>query len=140
MAQTLERLLQCSGVALELSKCSYYVIYWQWLESLPTMMSRCDIQRINTVQLTPGSNSALVSYEQLVVSEAHKMLGVWISPDGNEATQAQYLHTKSHCVASLTTSSKLPRTGALFAYKLCWLPAITYSLSTTTLQHYPILI
>ncbi len=34
-----EKLLFCSGGALELSKCFYYIIYWKLIDGLPTMLT-----------------------------------------------------------------------------------------------------
>ena len=133
MATTWERLLFCSGGALELTKCSYYVRYWMWQDGLPRMLSQQEIDRV--AQVKPVSGNALES--QLIahcdVSKATKTLGVWLAPDGNEKAQISHLRSKATQVSSLLISSRLTKLEAQLAYIACWLPAITYALGTTTL-------
>jgi hypothetical protein len=136
MAQTWERLLHCSGGALELSKCSYYVLYWQWIHGLPSLISKQKVQeKVGSIALTLGLNSNKTPIKQLDTSEAHKTLGVWLAPDGSEAAQINYLLTKSHQVATLISQSKLTRLEAYMAYHLCWIPAVSYSFGITTIPN-----
>lgn len=50
IAQTWERLLHFSGGSLNLSKCSWYIMYWDWVSGRPALrpISKTDTQ----VQLT----------------------------------------------------------------------------------------
>ena len=133
MAQSWEKLLFCSGGALELSKCSYYIMHWQWPNGLPVLTSKEDSQKIHRIALTSGNNNDAQYVNQKETTEAHKTLGVWIAPDGNELAQKEHLLQDSNRIASLILRSRLSSLEAWTAYHMCWFPAISYSLGTTTL-------
>ena len=54
MSQTWEKLLFCSGGALELSKCFYYIIYWKWVDGFPQMLQNSEMQHVPGITLTSG--------------------------------------------------------------------------------------
>ena len=95
MAQAWERLLFISGGALELSKCSYYIMYWTWIHGLPTLTPIAQIKLVKEIVLTSGNLIQPVPILQCDPSEAYKTLGVYIAPDGNELAQEQYLTTQA---------------------------------------------
>ncbi len=132
MSQTWER-LQLRGGALEMSKCFYYVISWQWLNGLPFMLSKEDMHAIKPISLTSGSDPIPVQISQRDVSEAHKTLGVWICPTGDETAQINYIHEISTDIASKVANSHLNKMESLMAYRISWTPAVCYSLGTSTM-------
>ncbi len=111
MAQAWERLLFTSGGALELSKCSYYVMHWEWNNGLPHLTPKNKVAGIKKITLTSGTSTQQIKILQRDPSEAHKTLGVYVAPDGNERAQEEYLNTKSHQIASLVSSSQLKNIG-----------------------------
>jgi hypothetical protein len=57
-SQSWERLLFCTGGSLELSKCFYYLIYWKWIDGLPTLYTKQElIEQAPSISLTSGSNA-----------------------------------------------------------------------------------
>jgi hypothetical protein len=54
MSQTWEKLLFSSGGALELSKCFYYIVYWKWVNGLPKMLTKAEMESTPTTTLTSG--------------------------------------------------------------------------------------
>ncbi len=134
MAQTWERLLFCSGGALELSKCSYYIVYWKWLNGLPQMLSTDEVRSQGAISLTSGNGKTPISIKQRDVSEAHKTLGVWLAPNGDDSAQADYLRSKAATTAHLIISSNFTKSDTFLAYHCCWIPSICYSLGTSAMD------
>jgi hypothetical protein len=62
MAQTWERLLFSSGGALEPSKCFYSVVYWKWINGLPTMTPVSEMTHVPPIQLTSGFDISTGSF------------------------------------------------------------------------------
>ncbi len=92
------------------------------------------IKNVKEIVLTLGNSIQPVPISQHDPSEANKTLGVYIAPDVNEPAQEQYLTKQSHQIASLILTSNVLKHEAWMAYHLCWIPAIGYSLSTTTMS------
>jgi hypothetical protein len=55
-SQSWEKLLFCSGGALELSKCFYYLLYWKWVDGLPILLTNSEIEEQTTaIRPTTGT-------------------------------------------------------------------------------------
>jgi hypothetical protein len=134
MAQTWERILHCSGGALELSKCSYYILFWKWERGLPRLTPLAEFPPESTIALTSGESSTETAILQRNFDEPHKTLGVWMTPTGEETAQMDYLRKAANQIAILISSSRLTRGEAFLAYQACWIPAVTYSIGTTTMS------
>ncbi len=65
MAQTWEKILTCSGGALELSKCSYYLLYWKWENGLPQLTPINEFPPDNVYNSTEVGNLILISLATL---------------------------------------------------------------------------
>jgi hypothetical protein len=79
IAQTWERLLSYSGGALNLSKCFYCVLYWEWPNGLPVLLTPSTEDP--TIVLTSGSSSTSVStIKRLDPNTAACTLGIFLSP------------------------------------------------------------
>jgi hypothetical protein len=76
-AQTWERLLWTTGGLLNLLKCLFYIMAWQFDdEGHPTLKSKRDI--LSSLQLTSGANPDPQLVKQYDVSQAHRYLGDWL--------------------------------------------------------------
>jgi hypothetical protein len=73
-AQIWERFLYSSGGALELRKCFWYLIYWQWVNGQPEMCPNISCPGIIT--LTSGNVPNYTVIPRLEVWEAQRTLGV----------------------------------------------------------------
>jgi hypothetical protein len=80
-AQIWERLLYSSGSALELKKCFWYLIYWQWVNGRPQMAM--NLLSPGIIALTSGNVPNYQVIPRLEVWEARRTLGVRPAPDGN---------------------------------------------------------
>jgi hypothetical protein len=87
IAQTWERLLSYSGGALNLSKCFYYVLYWEWPQGLLVLHSSSTED--STMVLTSGSSTSESTITRLDPKTASRTLGVYLSPTSEWAKQIQ---------------------------------------------------
>ena len=71
MAQTWEKILTCSGGALELSKCSYYLLYWKWENGLPQLTPINEFPPESTIALTSGDDPITIEIKQREFHESH---------------------------------------------------------------------
>ncbi len=99
------------------------------------MMSLTDIPSTNpTISLTSGNKPDKTPIRQRDVSKAHKTLGVWITPNGNDAAQTEYLSQVANQISSLVATSRLNKFESFMAHRACWFLAVAYSLQTPTLS------
>ena len=133
MSQTWERLPFSSGGALELSKCFYYLMHWHWENGLP-QLTKLSSMNLPPIMLTSGSNTEKVPFSQRDVGDAHKTLGVYMTPTGDESSQVKALLEKSCKLSNAVLSSNLSKLETQIAYRTIWYPAISYSMGTTTMS------
>jgi hypothetical protein len=108
-AQIWERLLYSSGGALELKKCFWYLIYWQWVNSHPQMAMNLSCPGI--IALTSGNIPNYQVIPRLEVWEAQRTLGVRPAPDGNYRKEAEFLLFKANQYAVHLSTSRLSEMG-----------------------------
>ena len=89
ISQTWERLLSYSGGALNLSKCFYYVLYWEWPEGLPVL--RTSSLGNPTIVLTSGSSTSVSTIKRLDPNTASRTLGFFLRPTSEWTTQIEVL-------------------------------------------------
>ncbi len=98
-AQTWERLLWTSGGLLKLTKCLYYIIYWNFdSEGRASMATPSQ----PTIQLTSGDSKQMDTIQQYNNSESHRTLGAWLNPHFDEARSIQ--DTIRYILTVFTTS------------------------------------
>jgi hypothetical protein len=134
MSQTWEKLLFCSRGALELSKCFYYIVYWKWIDGLPQMMKKSDMEHIPGITLTSGFSNIQLPIRHRDVSESHVTLGAHMNPPCDDIDQVIYLQKEANWISNLIITSNLSSWEAFMSYQYCWTPSITYLLSTTTMS------
>ncbi len=102
----LEKLLYCSSC------------FWKWFEGLPIPLTKDEITaQIQPFSLTSGSSKSAILIALRDVTEAHKTLGVRLSPDGNnKSSSAYYLETHSNKMSVLISASNLNRVESMLAY------------------------
>jgi hypothetical protein len=139
-AQTWERLLYSTRGQLELTKCLYYLMIFDFQpDGTPTLRKASDMGD-DLIRLATGSSATSTQIEHRDCSKAHKTLGLHPTPDGNQATQALELQQKSDRFAAGMSKAPLSRYEARMAYWMMWLPSCTYVLpcshmSKTQLHH-----
>jgi hypothetical protein len=95
IAQTWENILFYSGGALNLSKCSWFTMYWDWKKGRPILrrIKGEDPQPFTLV--TQGSTTDPTTITRHPLSKASRILGVYLAPDGNFSEQLTVLKTKA---------------------------------------------
>jgi len=131
MAQSWERLLFSTGGALNLQKCSWSLLTWQWNKGVAKLCTNA--QAPATLRLTAGCDTSPVEVPRLSPYDGFRTLGVYISPSGSTAMARTKLRNISLDYATMITGSRLNRSEALWSYLLYLLPKLTYSTPALTL-------
>jgi ribonuclease HI len=129
-------LLESSGGRLEMNKCFYYLLEWNWDAKgnpYPMINSQTDEYNIGISINTQTSNGQKILLEQKDVRSSHKTLGVYKNLCGNNQKQFTYLLDKSSNMVERIANSSLTRSQARRAYSTSFLPAILYSLVAVNL-------
>ena len=126
IAQTWEQLLSYSGGSLNLKKCSWYVMYWEWLEGRPILRP---IQPTDPdVILTQGASLDTHSIKRTPLDASTRMLGVYLSPNGDFSDHLKSMQLKADAYASRLRSPKLTATDIRIFHRSIYTPAMKYSL------------
>ena len=132
-AQIWSDLLEVSGGALELSKCSYHVVRWRFSsQGSPVLASE---QKLFTpVAVTERLSGNRKELEYLPPHKAHKTLGHYKEPAGIQKTQLQVLKRQCESLTDFLWQCPLTREEACHYYYACYLPSISYPLSLSHFQ------
>jgi hypothetical protein len=128
LAQTWEKLLFYSGGALNLSKCSWYIMYWDWKKGRPQL--RPTQPQDGTVALTTQGNDQSTPTPILRndIDKATRILGVYLSPDGDFKTQIKILKKKADQFASRLRSPRLSPQDIHTFHRTTYGPSMKYIL------------
>jgi hypothetical protein len=132
IAQTWERLLSCSGGALNLIKCFYYVLYSEWLKGLPVL--RPTFPADPTIALTSGSSTSVSTTTRLDPNTAARTLGIYLSPTSDWAKQIQVLKEKMDKPAGLLLTSNLSYDDVRVFCQSIYAPSIRYVLNAVSVD------
>jgi hypothetical protein len=102
MAQTWEQLLHFSGGALNLGKCSWYVMYWDWRSGRPVL--RKQLPTDPSVALRRGESDIVTEIPRQNEGEASRILGVYQNPLGDFSTQLRVMKNKADKFAGFLLS------------------------------------
>ena len=130
-AQLWAELLGVTGGALELSKCSYHVLAWQFtVTGAPTLVT--DSSRFKGVSVKDPVSGETQDLDYLSPYVAHKTLGHYKDPAGRtQREQNRQLKTKSDkSVDFLNQGSLNPEEAWTFIYA-CYLPSVGYPLANS---------
>ena len=127
-AQLWSNLLSTSGGALELTKCSYHVMAWQFSgRGSPVLIS--DPNKYGGVQVTDSTTGQERTLKYLSPYAAHKTLGHYKEPAGTQKEQYRKLKNKSDTSVDFMRTCTLTREEAWTYYYACYLPSIGYPLA-----------
>ena len=129
-AQLWAELLGATGGALELSKCSYHVMAWQFtMTGAPTLVT--DSSRFKGVSVKDPVSGKDQELDYLSPYAAHKTLGHYKDPAGTQREQYRQLKLKSDkSVEFLYQCALIPEEAWTFYYA-CYLPSIGYPLANS---------
>jgi hypothetical protein len=133
--QTWERLLWTTGGKLELSKCLYYLMIYKFSpDGTPHLQEAAQMEQ-DHVALTSGVSPVRNNIDHRDNSEAHRTLGIWPTPAGNQDKQFSESLNKSKRFANGCSKAPMTRYEAATAYWTIWLPSITFGFSSTTMTY-----
>ncbi len=123
-------LLYASGGKLELPKCFFYILQWEFDDQGTPHPKQMDhIPHQQQLSIYDTENNQTVTIQQKICTEAHKTLGVFKTIISDDKNQLQYLQNKSDTFANLVVSGHLSRRQALTAYSSIYIPSMLYSTS-----------
>ena len=125
-AQLWNNLLYCSGGKLELPKCSFHVLRFQFKPCGQPVPSLDTFD--NQIQVTDIETQIRISIPSKRPFDPHKTLGHYKSPTSRQNTELDILQGKAQKLALLISVSPVTRQGALLAYYTVYIPTIQYTL------------
>ena len=121
-AQRWEQLLHATGGKLELQKCFYYPIIWQFDdEGIPTLKDSHDHHQ---VQITSSETGQPVTISAKSPHRSHKMLGIMENPSGNYNDEYKQIYQKSHKWKPNIGNQFLNRAESALFYHSFYLPSL----------------
>ena len=127
VAQTWEKLLSLSGGKLNLNKCSWYVIRWEWEHGRPT------IRKIHPndpcVAQTQGDSQTLITIKRHSVETSTRRLGVYLNPMGDFSEHISNLKKKADDFSCRILSPRLTETDVSIFHRSIYIPSMRYSLA-----------
>lgn len=126
IAQTWEKLLHYSGGALNLSKCSWYAMVWDWRKGRPQL--RDILPTDPQVQLTQGSSTTPATIQRQDLSQSMRILGVYQNPLGNFTDHLLVLKKKADQFSRCLKSPRLQPSDIRVFHNTVYAPAMRYSL------------
>ena len=128
-AQTWNDILFTSGGKLELPKCGFHVIYYEYTEAgIPYMLHSTN----RPINLKANDNTQIPIQEK-DIHTSRKNLGHFKSPSRNYAPQLHNLCTKATELSKAITSCPVSRDEAKQLYETVFRPAIEYPLGQSFL-------
>ena len=126
-------LLGATGGALELSKCSYHVVFWKFSkQGAPVLTNMSD--EIPTIEVVDPHTNISHPLEYLSPYAAHKTLGHYKEPAGLQQEQYKRLLEKSDTSTGFLWKTPLTRLKAWTYYTTCYIPSVTYPLTCSHLS------
>jgi hypothetical protein len=125
-AQLWSDLLWVSGGLLELNKCSFHQLHFDFdPDGTPRMRAGT---YGNPLEIHDASLLTNVTIPAKSVFTPHKTLGHYKAPAGANRTQRNVLHRNSNTFAKLVSTSPLNRTDSWFFYNAIYLKSLGYVL------------
>ena len=128
IAQTWEQILHFSGGALNLKKCSWYIMYWDWVNGRPVL--RPITEEDPTVNLRQGSIlECTTPIPRQPLTSAARVLGVHQTPMGDFSAHIQILKSKADTFSGYLKSPRLKPSDVRVFHKTIYGPSMRYSLA-----------
>jgi hypothetical protein len=117
---------------MELEKCACYLSIWAFLEDgYAYTLSPSEHNERIIVRDIHGIDKVI---PQLPTDASQKLLGVMKTPMGNQQDEIARLRDKSNKMAARINTHALSSKEARLAYESFYVPAMRYSLSTTSIN------
>ena len=125
--QSWNDLLWCSGGKLELPKCSYHVLRFEFLPNgTPHPKKKCDDLQLLVKDAETGT---MIHIPAKQADDPHKTLGHWKAPiETRQSQQLKALKAKAKDISILIGTGALSRHGADLAYHAMYCASLKYVL------------
>jgi hypothetical protein len=127
VAQSWEKLLSMSGGKLNLKKCTYFVLQWDWQHGRPII--RKLLSADPSVSLTQGQSATRHAIKRTSPTESIRMLGVLLNPMGDFTDHLASLKAKADTFATRLRSPRLTETDIDIFHRSIYVPSMRYSLA-----------
>ena len=125
-AQLWTNLLNASGGALELSKCSYHLLRWSFsISGAPVLTVP---QNVPSMEVRNPQDLKDYQIPMLCPYTSHKTLGHYKEPSGSQKEQFKQLRKLCNDQVAFLWKSPLSRVEAWYFYQACFLPSVSYPL------------
>ena len=124
--------LHISGGKLALHKCLYYLVSWNWNQGNATVRPATQISTTITIKSSDG-NTLPIKHQDCSI--AHRMLGQYKTPIGDDSAHLRYIQQKSDNWLETIEAAHLTKVEALAAFETMWFPSIAFGLGTTNLTY-----
>ena len=125
-AQLWSDLLWLSGGLLDLTKCSFHHIHFEFAADGTAFMKSGSFGP--PLQIHDNMSDSLVTIPEKSAYTPHKTLGHHKAPAGSNLTQLQILRANSDVYAKLVSTSPCTRTESWYFYNAIYLKAVGYVL------------
>ena len=134
MVQTWGKILFYSGGALNLTKCSWHVLYWDWKNGRP--VARPITTADSNLELSTHWNAEITHQitKRLPLDKPSRLLGVHLSSDGNFSDQILILKDKADKFAIRLPSPKITPQDIMTFHQTTYAPSVRYILPTLALD------
>ena len=133
MAQTWEQLLSASGGKLELTKCFYYIMDFEYdAVGHPRLKTGLSTTPIMITDSTTGEQYEI---QQVPCNTDHKTLGCGLGPTGSLITAKQLIEKKMNEFRATITNTKFTRFEARLLIRSVYTPSLSYTLETTSFKY-----
>ncbi|KAI2503535.1 hypothetical protein MHU86_10917 [Fragilaria crotonensis] len=132
-AQLWNDLLHSSGGALELSKCSCQVLHWWFTQQGAPFLAPKQSAHQEVLRVIDRATGTTHQLPLLSPYEAHKTLGHYKAPAGNQTEQFRKLKSKSDEITTFLWTCPLTRLETWTFYYACYLPSVGYPLACSSL-------
>jgi hypothetical protein len=132
IAQKWERLLHLSGGKLNLAKCSWYIMRWEWEKGRPIL--RPILPNDPPLTLKQGNSEGLSTIRRTNLEDSQRMLGVFLNPLGDFGDHIKYLKSKADTFAHRLMSPRLTSSDVRIFHRTTYIPSMRYGLAAVALD------
>ena len=125
-AQTWEQLLYFSGGALNLSKCSWYALFWDWKNGRPQIRQLAADDPVVTLRRGATEGATMIKRQEL--TKASRLLGVYQTPTGDFSEHIAIMKNRADKYEGYLRSPRLNHSDIRTFHRTMYAPAMRYSL------------
>ena len=132
IAQKWEHLLFLSGGKLNLAKCSWYIMRWEWDKGRPSL--RPILPTDPTVTLRQGNAEGSSTIRRTKIEDSQRMLGFFLNPLGDFGDHVKYLKSKADTFAQRLMSPRLTSSDVRIFHRTTYIPSMRYGLAAVAID------